>query len=210
MGKAFDTVVFDLGGVVIDLDRMRCIEAYRKLGYPGIADDLDLYVQRGIFYELECGFCTAAEFFDTMRPLCPEANSDKEIQDAFCAFLVGLPVERLRALRSLKRDYRVLALSNTNAVMYNSWIDNAFRAEGLAVDDYFDGVIASFREGCCKPDRKIFEILIRRYGLNASCTLYLDDSEANCKAAAACGLQYAHVTPHRSMLQIVEELKHND
>ena len=73
--------------------------------------------------------------------------------------------------------------------MYNSWIRTAFQAEGLKIDDYFDGIIASFREGVCKPDRRLFEIALHRYALLPEETLMLDDSEANCEAARLTGMR---------------------
>ncbi len=206
MSTNIDNVVFDLGGVVINLERDRCVASYKRLGYDAVEKDLDLYVQTGPFLELECGRVTAAEFFDYMRPLCPNATSDKDIERAFTDFLVSLPVERLRAIKKLREYKRTFALSNTNAVMYDSWIDNAFRADGLAIDDYFEGVVASFRERCCKPDPGIFTALIKRYRLEPERTLFLDDSEANCEAARKCGLKAVHVTENYDMIAIVNDI----
>jgi putative hydrolase of the HAD superfamily len=201
-----DNVVFDLGGVVVNLERERCIEAYKRLGYDQVEKDLDLYVQSGPFLELECGRITAAEFFDYMRPLCPNATCDKDIEQAFTDFLVDLPVERLAAIRELRKHKRVFALSNTNAVMYDSWLDHAFRAEGLTINDYFEGIIASFKEGCCKPEAAIFHALINRYHLDPARTLFLDDSAANCEAAHRCGLQAMQVTTDNDMIKISKTL----
>lgn len=201
----YDAIVFDLGGVVIDLDRERCIRAFQALGYGGIVADLDQYTQKGDFFLLESGLMTQAEFMDRMRPRCPLAKDDVTIQNAFNEFLVDLPVERLRAIRLLRGHCRTFALSNTNPVMYNSWIDRAFRAEGLAIGDYFDGIIASFQEHVCKPDTRIFEVLADRYGLDPARVLYLDDAPANVQAARSMGLQAVRVTPEHDMLAIIEE-----
>lgn len=193
-------VVLDLGGVVIDLDRQRCIDAFKALGYNDIEAMLDLYVQSGPFFELETGTLSTAAFYDLMRPLCPAAKSDTDIQQAFNRFLVDLPVERLCAIRQARTaGLKMFALSNTNPVMYPTWIDEAFRQEGLAIGDYFHGIIASFQERCCKPSKEIFEILLRRYSLKGSETLFMDDSLANCQAARACGLQAVCITPERPM-----------
>lgn len=201
-------IIFDLGGVIIDLDRERCVNAFEKLGLRNAGEALGLYVQKDPFLGLEKGTVTAAGFFDTMRPLCGGA-SDRVITDAFNAFLVDLPTARLQRLRELRMaGYRVFALSNTNPVMYNSWIANAFRQEGGTINDYFDGVVASFQELTCKPDPLIFEILLRRYGLNPAQTLMLDDSDANCRAAASCGIHALRVglTPDDDMLAITSYL----
>lgn len=194
-------VVLDLGGVVIDLAKERCVEAFKALGYADIQAMLDLYVQSGPFFELETGRMSAAAFYDLMRPQCPGAQSDLDIQEAFNRFLVALPVERLKAIREARgAGLKIFALSNTNPVMYNTWIDGAFRQEGLAIGDYFHGIVASFQEKCCKPEARIFDILLRRYGLRAAETIFMDDSPANCRAAGACGLQTVCISPGDSMI----------
>ena len=201
-----ECVVFDLGGVVIDLCRERCIEALARLGYSRADEELGLYVQKGPFYQLETGKITAAEFYDDVKKHCVPGTTDTDIQDAFNAFLVDLPVERLRALRSLRGRYRTIGLPNTNPVMYDSWIRHAFTAEGLAIDDYFDGVVKSFAEGVCKPDPEIFRILLRRYCLDPRRTLYLDDSPGNCAEAEKLGIATELVTAENDMLAIISKL----
>ncbi|MBO4965678.1 MAG: HAD family phosphatase [Muribaculaceae bacterium] len=208
--KNIQNIVLDLGGVVIDLCRDRSVARLKEIGLSEAGEMLDLYRQRGPFLALETGACTASEFFDQVRPLCRPGTSDTDIQNAFNAFLVDLPTERLKAIRALRSaGYRVLALSNTNPVMYHSWIDRHFRAEGLAINDYFDGIVASFQEGCCKPDKRIFEILLRRYDLCPEETLFLDDGQANCEAAARLGIKTWHVTPEASLVKAAEELIQN-
>jgi putative hydrolase of the HAD superfamily len=186
-------VVFDLGGVVIDLNRLAAVEGFEELGMHDANTFLDQYCQKGTFLDIETGRITAAEFFDTIRQhIGNETIKDKEIEDAFNRFLVDLPVARLRKIRELReRGKRVFALSNTNAVMYNSWIARQFRNDGFAINDYFEGIVTSFAEGVCKPNRRIFEILIERYNLEPSETLFLDDSAANCESAQQLGIRTA-------------------
>ena len=159
-------IIFDLGGVIIDLRRENAVAALEALGIADAACLLGLYRQEGPFLKLETGEMTAASFFDTLRERCRPGTTDEDIERAFNAFLAGLPTERLKMLRDLRsHGFRIFALSNTNAVMYDSWIRKAFTAEGLSIQDYFEGVTASFREGVCKPDEDIFRIALRRYGL---------------------------------------------
>ncbi|MDE6549228.1 MAG: HAD family phosphatase [Muribaculaceae bacterium] len=181
-------VIFDLGGVVIDLDRDRAVRALEQLGLEGADEMLGLYGQKEPFLGLETGETPAGEFFDIMRSRMNPGVNDKEITRAFNEFLVELPAKRLEMLRRMRMaGYRIFMLSNTNPVMYNSWIDRAFRQEGGTVNDYFDGIVVSYQELMCKPNVAIFETLMRRYGLNPSETLMLDDSEKNCQAAAEAG-----------------------
>lgn len=181
-------VIFDLGGVVIDLDRDRAVKALEELGLEDADSMLGLYGQKEPFYGLETGERTAGEFFDIMRSRMNPGVTDIQITEAFNQFLVKLPAERLEMLRRMRlAGYRIFILSNTNPIMFNSWIDRAFRQEGGTVNDYFDGIVVSYEELMCKPNVSIFETLMRRYGLNPSETLMLDDSEKNCRAAAEAG-----------------------
>lgn len=186
---AIKNVVFDLGGVVINLDRDRAVEQLQKLGLEKADEMLGLYGQKEPFYGLETGQRSTAEFFDLMRRDMHPGVSDSQITDAFNAFLIDLPPARLEMLRRMRMaGYRIFVLSNTNPVMFNTWIDRAFRQEGGSINDYFDGVVASFQELTCKPDVSIFQTVLRRYGLLGSETLMLDDSEKNCQAAAEAGM----------------------
>lgn len=188
-------IIFDLGGVVIDLDRHQAVHALDNLGVSDASALLGEYSQKGPFLMHETGEISTSELFDIFLPHCKKGTTCTDIRDAFEQFLRGLPVERLKTIRELrKKGYKVFVLSNTNPLMFNHWIDNAFRNDGLTMNDYFDGIVVSFQERICKPDPQIFKNLIVRYGLNPSETLMLDDSEANCKAARSVGLQAIRVS----------------
>lgn len=199
-------IVFDLGGVVIDLTRERAVEALAALGLKDADSVLGLYRQQEPFLGIETGRLHAGEFFELLRISCPGA-SDVQLTEAFNQFLAGIPLERLRRLRELRDNgIRIYALSNTNPIMYNSWIAEHFRQEGLSINDYFDGIVTSFQELCCKPDIRIFETVLRRYGLKGEETLMLDDSAANCEAARQAGMQAMQVgtAPEADMIALTE------
>lgn len=203
-------LIFDLGGVVIDLRRENAVAALERLGMENVDSLLGLYRQEEPFLSLETGEITAAEFFDTVRTLCKPQTSDTAIQEAFNSFLIGIPRERLEALRRLREQgFKVYGLSNTNAIMFNSWIRTAFMQEGLRVNDYFDGLVLSFEEGMCKPDKALFETVLRRYGLEAAETCLLDDSRKNCDAAEEIGLLSMQVglTPDDDMLACIRKIE---
>lgn len=186
----YDNIVFDLGGVILDIDRDRCVAALEALGLTDAARLLDLYVQAGSFLALEEGKMSAAEFFDELRSRCDDpVVTDAAINEAINSFITGLPLERLQALRHLRQQgKRIFALSNTNPIMYPTRIAELFRGEGLEIDDCFDGQILSFREHVCKPSPAIYQRLLTRYGLNPARTIFVDDSAKNCEAAEAEGI----------------------
>lgn len=202
-----DNIVFDLGGVVVDIDRDRCVKSLRALGLDDAANLLNLYKQEGAFLDLEEGKITAADFFDYLRAKCNRKSvTDKELEQALCDFIIGLPPARLKALRELRKCKKVYALSNTNAIMFHSVIDRLFRQEGLCIHDYFDGIVVSFAEHACKPSRDLFNTLLQRYDLAGSRTLFLDDSQVNCDAAEACGIVSALVTPGTEFMDVIAQI----
>lgn len=203
--KGIKNVVIDLGGVMIDLDRDRCVRAFERLGLNGVDRMLGLYRQEEPFLSVETGRIPVSEFYDGLRSMTGRDVSDRDFELAFEEFLVALPVERLAALRAMRaRGLRLYMISNTNSVMYDGWIKRAFMQEGMRVGDYFDGIVTSFAEGVCKPDPRLFETVLRRYGLEASESLLLDDSEANCEAARRLGMEAIRIEGGRTLLNVVE------
>ncbi len=182
-------IIFDMGGVLIDLDRDACIAKFKKLGFPEADELLDPYRQKGIFKELELGAVSPQELYDYIsshaeRPIAPE-----DVDKALCAFLVGLPVYKLDMLLELRKSYKTYMLSNTNAVMMPYIKERFFRQQGLTVGDYFDRLFLSYEMGMLKPDAEIFEAVLSRTGIKAEETLFIDDSEANIESALAFGFR---------------------
>ena len=183
-------IIFDLGGVVIDLKRERAVAALEKLGIEDAGTLLGEYSQKGPFLKLETGEISSSEFFDLLQSKCLKPTGCTQIRDAFEEFLVGIPIERLKLIEELKKQgFKTYVLSNTNPIMFNHWIQREFKKDGKSINDYFDGIVASFQEGVCKPDSSIFINLIKRYQLNPGETLMLDDSEKNVMAARSVGLK---------------------
>lgn len=206
--ESIKNVVIDLGGVLINLDRERCVRAFERLGLRGVDEMLGLYRQEEPFLSVETGRITDSEFYDKVRSLCGGNVSDAEIERAFDEFLVDLPVDRLRALLRLRAcGYRTYMISNTNAIMYNGWIKRAFmQLEGRCVGDYFDGIVTSFAEGVCKPEAALFRTVLDRHSLEAGESLLLDDSEANCETARSLGMKAVRIYGDTTFEQVAGEL----
>lgn len=205
--KKIRNLIIDLGGVVIDLDRERCVRSFKQIGIDGADKMLGLYRQEEPFLSIETGRISTAAFYDEIRRRSDSNISDTDIEEAFDSFLVDLPATRLAALRRARNSgLRTYMLSNTNGIMYDGWIKNAFRAEGLQAGDYFDGIVTSFAEGVCKPDARIFQTVIDRYNLDPCETLLLDDSEANCEAAERLGINAIRIIGDTTLVSVVESL----
>lgn len=198
------TLLFDLGGVIMDIRRENAVAALEALGMKEANDFLGEYGQKGPFLALEKGELTPEEFRAQVRPMLRPGVTDAEIDAAFDRFLTGIPVHRLRTLERLHRTRRIYMLSNTNAIMWRGKIAEEFRKDGHDMGYYFDGRVPSFEVHAYKPDAEIFRIARERLGLVPERTLFLDDSEANCRAAAELGFRTAHVRPGTEFMDYIE------
>lgn len=196
-------LLFDLGGVIMDIRRENSINAFRELGLPDAESYFGDFSQKEPFGSLESGHLTVKEFHNIMHSLIPVPVTDAQIDDAFTKFLIGIPVERLQQLRQLRKRYNLFLLSNTNPIMWKGFIANEFGKEGLSVRDYFDGVTTSFNAKSLKPAPEIFEYAARTMEIAPDETLFLDDSEANCEAARALGWHAAHVSGQHGFMQAI-------
>lgn len=188
-------LLFDLGGVIMDIRRADCLEAFRRLGMAHPENLIGEYVQQGPFGQLEAGEISAGQFHEALRSQLPDGVSDTQIDRAFCSFITGLPQPRLAALRSLRKRRGVYLLSNTNPIMWRGIIAEEFRKEGLRREDYFDGIVTSFEAKCMKPDERIFRRVEESFGIKPEETLFLDDSQTNLDAAARLGYRTLLVPP---------------
>ncbi|MDE6653382.1 MAG: HAD family phosphatase [Muribaculaceae bacterium] len=186
-------LLFDLGGVIMDIKKDNCVQALRELGFRNPDEYLGDYSQKGPFGQFEQGLITPDEFRGFVRSQIDGPVTDMQIDDAFNEFLIGIPVERLRLLQQLRHTYGIYLLSNTNAIMWNARIAEEFRKDGLDIDAYFDGIVTSFEAKLLKPDVKIFDYAAAHCDIKPEETLFLDDSLANLGAAERAGFRTAHV-----------------
>lgn len=198
-------LLFDLGGVIMDIDRMRCVRAFQRMGFDTVGDYLTDYAQKGPFEALEGGSITPEQFRAELKRHMPEGVTDAQIDEAFQEFLIGIPTERLVKLRELRgKDLGIYMLSNTNLIMWNGRILEQFRKEGLQCADYFDGMLPSFEAGVQKPDPRMFEMARDRFGLVPEETLFVDDSQANLASAATLGFKTLHVAPGEEFATLID------
>ena len=195
-------LLFDLGGVIMDIRRLNCVASFERLGMKDADSFLGEYSQKGPFLQLEEGAISEEQFRDAVRQFIDGEVTDEQIDSAFCDFLVGIPKYRLEQLRQLKKSYNIYMLSNTNSIMWRSRIAEDFRQEGLEREDYFDGIVTSFEAKSIKPDAKIFHTVVEKLGVKPEETLFLDDSQKNLDAAAELGFKTLLVTPGSEFFEL--------
>ena len=201
-----NTIVFDLGGVLIDLDVPRCVGNFKRLmgeenvrNILGIDDEGEGVVSvsaatKQLMHDYEYGNISTDEFLHTLQEYCYTDTTIEQIREAWLSMLDELPQERLDFIASLRaRGYRTILLSNSNELHWQPIWDQ------YNLGDYFDAVFASQQLHMAKPNREIFEYVERAAEIDSAHTVYVDDLEKNRKA----GEQFAGWKTCES----IEELK---
>ena len=201
-----DNVIFDLGGVILNIDPFQTVAEMQKLGLGDFDAVYAHLVHTHVLDKLEKGLITQREFLDEIRGKKP--LSDEQILKAWNALLLDFPKERIRLLEQLKESkrFRTYLLSNTNAIhyqVYTRMLQDQYGLEGL--EALFDKAYFSHELHLRKPDAEIFEHVIRDSGLNPDRTLFIDDSEVNVQAARDLGIHAFHLNDSTTINDLFPE-----
>ena len=192
MDKNIKNIVFDLGGVLIDLDFKSAINGLQKAGFANVKEQLQAFDREGIFQKFEVGEISADEFRAAIRENAIVTLTDTEINNLWNLMLLEIPREKLELILDLRSKYMVYLLSNTNSIHWDYVCKNAFNYRGFRMDDYFEETFLSYEMHLAKPDKAIFEKMLNDANLLPEETLFIDDLEANCKAAEEVGIHAHH------------------
>lgn len=183
-------IVFDLGGVLVDLDHDQAVRRFEEIGVTDAKQLLDPYEQKGIFLEVENGMITADEFCRKLRAHTGKDLTYEQIKYAWLGFITDTPQYKLDYLLELRKNYNVYLLSNTNPIIQEGWArTDSFTPAGRPIGAYFDKMYTSYEVGVTKPDRKIFDCMIDDSGLIPSETLFVDDGKSNIEMAHRLGFE---------------------
>jgi FMN phosphatase YigB (HAD superfamily) len=187
-------LLFDLGNVIIDLDIPATENALRALLGPHMQSSFARNEQFGILRDYELGLLPEAEFFAGFRELAGSPVPDEVIRNAWNALLTGIPQPRLHMLETLRRDYQVFLLSNTNYTHLQWVYEYLERTYGITDFDtrFFDKPYYSHEIHLRKPDAEVYQYVLQDAGILGSETLFIDDNASNIEGAAECGLQVHH------------------
>lgn len=204
-----ETVVFDFGNVLIDIDTNLTIEAFNKLKVENL-NPLDIHPNnRGIFLKTELGEASTADFVTEIRQKCvePDKISDRQILDAWNALLLPFDYSRFELVNRLKQTYNVILLSNTNEA-HHIYFEAKFNAENPWRMDFkslFDHVFYSDELGLRKPEVEIYQKVMQVANLVPEKTLFIDDNAPNLVAPQALGWHTYHLVKPETVLDLFQE-----
>lgn len=196
MIKGIRHIIFDLGGVLLNIDYKLTEQAFIQLGIANFADIYSQLKQSTLFDDFEIGKIPPADFVKALQDNSGINASYDDIIAAWNAMLLDLPLRRLQILQQLRIYHDLILLSNTNEVhevAFNKIISDAHSIPSLGV--FFDKVYLSHRIGMRKPNVEVFERILTENGLKAEHTLFIDDSPQHIEGAKKAGIQTIWLEP---------------
>ncbi len=201
--SSLKNLIFDLGGVIINLDTQASVRAFSNLGNIVEDPDISIYTLQ-LFIDYEKGFISDQEFRNRLSQKLNNCSFE-EIDRAWNCMLLDIPPIRLDFLRSLKEKYRMFLLSNTNGIhieKVNKILKDVCGQEDFSC--FFEKTYYSHIMKKRKPDFEIFEQVLNENNLLAEETLFIDDSAVNLNGAEHLGIQTLLVTSEKSLFDFFD------
>lgn len=198
MRDPFEVVLFDLGGVVIELAGVPIWQ-----GWTGAGDEAEVWerwLRSAAVRRFESGRAGADEFAREIVAEFGLAVTPDEFVRAFTRWPQGVYPGVAEMLAAVRRRVRTGCLSNCNELHWPRFLHE------MGLREAFDEHFSSHELGALKPDREIFDLVVGRLGCAAERVLFLDDNQLNVDGAVAAGLAARRVRGPDGLRAVLREL----
>lgn len=207
MATPIKNIIFDLGGVLINLNYQLTRKAFEDLGVEDFDAFYTQHAANPLFENLEVGAIEPEAFYEALREATGLTLTNSQIETAWNAMLLDFPAERLHWLSQIKNKYNIYLFSNTNAIHYNAFI-NIYRKVApqldldLRFEHFFKTAYYSHTLRQRKPEVAAFEAVIQDANLDPAQTLFIDDTLLNIEGAQKAGLQTVFLSGGLTVLDL--------
>lgn len=185
-----EAIIFDLGGVLLNLDYDLTEKAFISLGMTNFGESYSQLQQVQLFDRYETGQISSFHFVNRLLDLLPPGTTANQVVHAWDAMILDFPLERLRQLEALSQKYRLFLLSNTNDLHIDAVRRSLEKAVGHRnLEQYFEKTYFSSAVGMRKPDAKIFEFVCSDNKLEPAKIVFIDDSPQHVEGAKSAGIE---------------------
>lgn len=185
-----EAIIFDLGGVLLNLDYSLTEKAFNDLGCEDFGKIYSQLRQTDLFDQFEIGKVSPFHFVNRLLDQLPQGKNANQVVHAWNAMILDFPKERMEWLAELGKTKRIFLLSNTNNLHVTAVRAALKKSVGHGnLEDYFEKTYFSCDMGLRKPNVECFEHVLNENKLNPETTLFIDDSPQHLEGAKLAGLQ---------------------
>ena len=203
--KNVKAIIFDLGAVILNINYQNTIDEFKKLGVKNPNSFYSKKTQTHLFNQIETGKISQKEFLLQLQKETSDA-SIQQVKNAWNAMLLDLPEERIKLLKSLKQNYTIFLLSNTNALHICEFKKKLGNKQYTEFYNLFDKVYYSHKIGFRKPQAEAFTIILNQNKLAAHEVLFIDDSPQHIEGAKKLGIQAYHLKDEEEVTTLFPDI----
>lgn len=203
-------IIFDMGGVIVDLDIEDCKRAFKEyLGYYRIDELIDPCHQKGIYGDLEEGKISGDEFRRIVLQDSDPGALAENVDKAMWHILTGISPYKVEMLKRLSESYDLYLLSNNNPVCLPR-AKAIFEDAGIPLEKIFRKCFYSFEMKALKPSESFYKAVVREIGIPAEQMFFIDDSQKNVDGAIAAGLPAVYYEPGTDLETLISNVLEED
>lgn len=203
MMQPIKNIIFDLGGVLLDIDYHKTADAFIQLGAKNFKEFYSQTTANPLFEQLETGHISDEEFYVAMQAHCNPGTTFAQIQTAWNAILLDFRKESIAYLQQLKPKYNLYLLSNTNHIHHQAFQLKLQQQVGQhSLNNFFITAYYSHEIKKRKPYQATYQYVMDSLQINPAQTLFIDDSIINIGPAAAIGIQTHLLLPTQKIEQL--------
>lgn len=203
-------IIFDMGGVIVDLDIEDCKRAFKEyLGYYRIDELIDPCHQKGIYGDLEEGKISGDEFRRIVLQDSGPGALAENVDKAMWHILTGISPYKVEMLKRLSESYDLYLLSNNNPVCLPR-AKAIFEDAGIPLEKIFRRCFYSFEMKALKPSETFYKAVVREIGIPAEQMFFIDDSQKNVDGAIAAGLPAVYYEPGTDLGALINNVLEGD
>lgn len=196
-------IIFDLGGVLLNIDYNKTTEAFKAIGYTKFDNLFSQHSASPLFEALETGRIDEKDFLKDISLLSAVPVTDEQIITAWNAMMLSFRKECLPFLEELSAKYNLYLLSNTNSIHLKCFQEIFTRdTRKPLLDGYFNKAWYSHLVGLRKPYPEIYEFALQQGGMVPAETFFIDDTAANIETAQNLGIKTHLLLPTERIEQL--------
>lgn len=203
--KGIETIIFDLGGVILDIDPQKTMNAFKNLVSTDFASVYKELTEMKMLQNLETGKITFNEFANELNKFSSNPALLNDIKNAWNAMIIDIPENRIRLLEKLKKQYSIYLLSNTNSIHQEKFHGIVKQKYNLDFRLLFTKAYYSHELGLRKPGIEIYQYVLNDSKIKPSTALFLDDYIENLENAKKLGIQCYQVNEKEEICNLFSE-----